>query len=132
MLIFDILIFINLIQEIGRCLLCDTKLDVDHDLHGRMGLCNFFYINCCSEICDWSKRVAASDYIDKDVGSEQNPYVINLRSVVVFREMGKGHRAICGFMNMPPPMTKKTYHKCIADIHPIHEMCSQFHEASRR
>ena len=39
---FGILIFINLIQEIGRCLLCDTKLDVDHDLAGRMGLCNFF------------------------------------------------------------------------------------------
>ena len=73
-----------------------------------MGLCNFLYINCSSEICDWSKRVATSD-IDKDVGSAQNPYNINLRSVLAFREMGKGHRAMetCGFMNMPPPMTRK-------------------------
>ena len=39
---FDILIFIYLIQEIGRCLLCDNKLDVDHDLGGRMGLVTFF------------------------------------------------------------------------------------------
>ena len=82
-----------------------------------MGLGNFFYINCSSEICDWSKRVATSDYNDKDVGSAQNPYAINLRSVVAFREMGEGHRAMetCGFMNMPPPMTKKNYHKCIGD-----------------
>ena len=27
--------------EIGRCLLRDTKLDVDHDLAGRMGLYPF-------------------------------------------------------------------------------------------
>ena len=55
--------------------------------------------------------VATSDYIDKDVGSAQIPYDINLRSVVDFSEMGKGHRAMetfCGFMNMPSPMTKKT------------------------
>ena len=124
---FDIMIFINLIQEIGRCLLCDTKLDVNHDLAGRMGLCNFFYINCSSEICDWSKRVATSDYIDKDVGSAQNPYVINLGSVVASREMGKGHRAMetfCGFMNMPPPMTKKSCHKCIDDIHSLYMKCA--------
>ena len=31
---FDIVIFINLIQEIGRCLLCDTKLNINHDLAG--------------------------------------------------------------------------------------------------
>ena len=30
----------------------------------------------------------------------------------------------CGFMNMPPPMTKKTYHKCIDDIHPIYMKCA--------
>ena len=74
-----------------------------------MGLYNFFYINCSSEICDWSKRVATSDYIDKDVGSAQNPNDINLRSVVAFREMGKGHGAMetCEFMNMPPPMRRK-------------------------
>ena len=73
--------------------------------------CILFNINCSSEICDWSKRVATSDYIDKDVGSAQNPYNINLRSVVDFREMGKGHRAMetFGFMNMPSPMTKKTH-----------------------
>ena len=30
----------------------------------------------------------------------------------------------CGFMNMPPPMTKKTYHKCIDDIHPLYMKCA--------
>ena len=42
-------------------------------------------------------------------------------------EMGKGHRAMetfCGFMNMPSPMTKKTYHKCIDDTHPLHMKCA--------
>ena len=70
--------------------------------------------------------VATSDYIDKDVGSAQNPYDINLRSVVDFREIGKGHRAMetYGFMNMPSPMTKKTYHKCIDDTHPLYMKCA--------
>ena len=57
----------------------------------------------------------------------KTPYDINLRSVVAFREMDKGRRAMgtfCGFMNMPPPMTKKTYHKCIDDIHTLYMKCA--------
>ena len=30
----------------------------------------------------------------------------------------------CGFMNMPSPMTKKTYHKCIDDTHPLYMKCA--------
>ena len=30
----------------------------------------------------------------------------------------------CGFMNMPSPMTKKTYHKCIDDTHPLCMKCA--------
>ena len=30
----------------------------------------------------------------------------------------------CGFMNMPSPMTKKNYHKCIDDKHPLYMKCA--------
>ena len=47
----------------------------------------------------------------------------------------------CGFMNIPPPMTKTIYHKCIDDIHPLYMKCAadsmkqaadEFHEVVLR
>ena len=58
------------------------------------------------------EQLARSNSIDKHIGSGKVPYDVNLRTVVAFREIGRGHTAIetiGGFMNMPPPMTSKTY-----------------------
>ena len=37
---------------------------------------------------------------------------INTRIIIAFREIGKGFTALlsfCGFMNIPPPMTQKSF-----------------------
>ena len=48
---------------------------------------------------------------------------INIRSILAFREIGKGHSAIetfCGLKNMPPSMTSKTYEETIENMHPVY------------
>ena len=45
---------------------------------------------------------------------------VEQKSNVAFREIGKGLCAIedfCGFMNMPPPMAKSTYHDHLPELH---------------
>ena len=45
-------------------------------------------------------------------GRGSKPFDLNLRTILAFREIGKGHAGIkmfCGCMNMPPPMTELTY-----------------------
>ena len=47
----------------------------------------------------------------------------NIRTILTFREIGKGHTAIetfCSLMNMTPPMTVNTYHETIANMHPVY------------
>ena len=34
---------------------------------------------------------------------------INVRDAYGFRSIGVGHTKFCGFLNMPPPMTKNAY-----------------------
>ena len=44
-------------------------------------------------------------------GRGSKPFDVNLRTLLAFREIGKGHagrETFCGCMNMPPPMTELT------------------------
>ena len=100
-----------------------------------MGICNFFNVKCSSEKCQWMKKVSTSNFADKTtVASGKVPYDINIRTILTFREIGKGHTAIetfCGLMNMPPPMTVNMYHETIANIHPVYIVSRTFYEDSR-
>ena len=120
-MLFNILTFMTLIREIGRCLLCNSPLTIQHKLQEKMGLCNFFHMKCSSEKCHWMKKVSTSNFVDKTtVASGKVPYDINIRTILTFREIGNGHTAVetfCGLMNMHPPMT---YHETIANMHPVY------------
>ena len=119
--LFDIMIFINMIKELVKCMQCGSSVIIEHNVDDKMGLCNFFTIECNHHECPWTKKVATSNFIDKHIGSGKVPYDVNLRTVVAFREFGRGHTAIetfCGFMNMPPPMTSKTYQETMEYVHP--------------
>ena len=57
----------------------------------------------CDENCGWYKSVYVSKEISR-VKQGRKAFDVNMRSVVAFREIGKGHAAmetLCGYMKMP-------------------------------
>ena len=116
--LFDIMIFINMIKELVKCMQCVSSVIIEQNVDDKMGLCNFFTIKCNHHECPWTKKVATSNFIDKHTGSGKVPYDVNLRTVVAFREIAI--ETFCGFMNMPPPMISKTYQETMECVHPFY------------
>ena len=60
-------------------------------------------------------------YSSKEVergGRGSNPFYINIRANLACREIGKGHAGIntlCGYMNMPPPMTEGVCNETVSN-----------------
>ena len=72
-------------------------------------------ISCRSISCRWEKSFYTSDTVERD-GRGANPFDVNLRAIMAFREIGKGHKGLqtfCGYMNMPPPMANVTYNETV-------------------
>ena len=58
----------------------------------------------------------------------RKPFDINYRTIVAFRENGKGHNVIesvCGFMNLPPPMNNSAYRKIMKELYPSYKRMAQ-------
>ena len=57
--------------------------------------------------CDW-------EYSFNTLKKQGHSYEVNVRTVLAFREIGKGHNAMTTFnkvMNMPPPLTGRVFTK---------------------
>ena len=74
--------------------------------------------------CQWNRSFYSSRKADRK-GRGCKPFDVNLRAVIAFREVGKGHNGIetfCGYMNMPPPMQENAYNDLVKDtILPIYK-----------
>ena len=118
-IIVDTRMLLDFFNEIdARCPKCSCKLNIHHNPKQKCGLAHFLVAECsceCSSLCEWSFTQATSPQVDpprKVVG--QKPYDVNLRSVLAFREVGRGFTSLqdfCMYMNMPPPMDRKSYRK---------------------
>ena len=76
-------------------------------------------ISCRSLSCRWEKSFYTNNTVERD-GRGANPFDVNLRAIMAFREIGKGHKGLqtfCGYMNMPPPMA---YERVKSRLHPAH------------
>ena len=80
-----------------------------------------FGFACCLELssnnCNWSSSLYSSKRIEKKDTPGQNHFDINIRTIIAFREMGKGHSGLETFyaiMNMPPLMNIKAFN----NMHP--------------
>ena len=77
-----------------------------NNLEKQLGLaCNL--VMSCNR-CIWSSELYSSREIEQNNTPGRNPFDINVRTIMVFREIGKGYSALetfCGITNMPaPPM----------------------------
>ena len=77
-----------------------------NNLEKQLGLACNLVISC--NRCIWSSELYSSREIEQNKTPGRNPFDINIRTIMVFREIGKGYSALetfCGITNMPaPPM----------------------------
>ena len=118
-MLVDTRILIDIVDTIGSCPSCSEKINFYHNVNIKQGLAHSIELYCTK--CDWNTSFTTSKQVERNIhigeatkspGSGKKPFDVNIRSVIAMREIGKGHTALktfCGLMNIPAPMTQKTY-----------------------
>ena len=89
--------------------------------------CNLEFL--CT-VCGWKSNIFTSKKI---VNSKT--YDINQRSIIAFRENGKGYtglESLCYLLNVVPPMNKNAYQKLLLCTKTSHGNSRTKHENCRR
>ena len=121
---FNTNILKNLIHEVGRCPNCSSSsgLDFVHDVAKKNGLAHKFNLTCRS--CSWKNETFSSRKLPNTRagihGRGKKAFEINTRTIIAFREIGKGYSALttfCRCINMPPPMAQTSFDNLMDNIH---------------
>ena len=59
----------------------------------------------------------------KSRNEERKPFDANIRAIVAFREIGKGYAGlekVCGYVNLPPPMSITTFNDFYNQVLQMH------------
>ena len=107
---------INLVEKCPEC--NHDNMSVWIDPHKKKGLAQVSNLECP---CGWSKTIFSSKRIDET--NNKSRFDVNLRTVIVFREIDKGLSAIeryCSHMNTPSPMTNFTYSVLLGILHHLY------------
>ena len=117
-LMLDTRILNNIVDVISSCPNCSEKICVFDNMEGKRGLAHFLEFSCTK--CDWCTTFSTSEEVKKsNINNEdttksagRHAFDINIRSIIAMREKGRGYTALqtlCVFLNIPPPMTNKTF-----------------------
>ena len=123
----DTEILISVINNLAKCEKCGSNVKTMHELSKKQGFAHFFRLVCTSSYCDYENTFATNKLLKKDT-SGRPAFDVNLRSIVAFREIGKGHSAMtkfCGFMNMPKSLNKTAYNDSANIIKKGYTMAAQ-------
>ena len=116
-------ILFPLLNELVKCPRCGFSVETNNMLQEKQGHAQLLKISCCSISCRWEKSFYTSERV-KNSGRGAKPFDINLRTIMAFREIGRGHAAMntfCGYMNMPPPMAEITFNETVKSrLHPAY------------
>ena len=98
-----------------KCEFCRESLCLVDSEHFRAGLSHKLSLQCrnCGNLDTFYSSPATCN-VYPDSKARRSMFDINLRSVLAFREIGKGHKAVstfCGFMNISKPISKTQYDK---------------------
>ena len=92
--IINFLIVQELIKTvIGSCIECTSKeISVKNIVDKKKGWSNKINISCCE--CGWTKYIYTSKEVNIPGQSGQKSHELNVRSVMAFREIGKGFESM--------------------------------------
>lgn len=94
------------------CNKCYDKITVNCEVIYGLTMKINIYCNSCG--------LLSSTKNSKMVGKMQNASDLNRRFFLAMRFIGKGHaeaKTFCGIMDLPPPVTQKSYDKIVSHIH---------------
>ena len=98
------------LARLFKCPDCDSRsLSADEDIATRRGLSSRIAFRCAA--CGWFH------YLSDSYDSQQT--LVNNRSVLAARMIGKGHQSLdtfCGMMDLPPPVTSRAHTECAKKI----------------
>ena len=124
--LFNFQIFKNILEMVGACKNCDKgSISLHHIFDERKGFSCKFNIKCSS--CDWTHEFFSSSEccsFPEKSSHGQKTQEVNIRSMIAFREFGKGHEAMklyATMMNMPPPMCLKSYNNLNTNLRTVYE-----------
>ena len=86
------------------------EINVENIVEKKKGWSNKINISCCE--CGWTKYIYTSKEVNIPGQSGQKSHELNVRSVMAFREIGKGFESMKTFsrlMNMTEPINIKAY-----------------------
>ena len=119
-LLLDSMILETILSVIGCYLLCNLReLQFTNNILKKKGLANCIEIKCLSASYIFFYTTYTSNRVSKNNKSGPDPFDGNARSVIVFREIGKGHTAMetfFGYMNCVPQLAYPTYREMNKDI----------------
>ena len=104
---------------------CNGTLTFENKLKEKCGLACKLILTCCH--CNWSEDYYTSKKLHTTKAGRK-PFDINYRTVVAFRENGKGHSAIesgCGIMNLSPPMNKTAFKRIMVHLYNSYKKIAQ-------
>ena len=93
--------------NVSKCPDCGCDIDSHVDMKKNCGYSNYIVLQCKNMECGWKYSFNSSK-------KQGRSYEMNVRAVLVFREIGKGHNAMTTsnkVMNMPAPMTRRNFTK---------------------
>ena len=119
-------ILVSMFCQFARCNQedCNSPLKMEIDMQRKSGLCHEVKVFCPN--CNFSQYFDTSVRQSKLTNAKSGKpfFDVNLRTVLAFRELGKGYEAMVNFstiMNMTKPMTCSSYQNCIDEIHKAFE-----------
>ena len=99
-LLVDTDFFSSFLIDIAPCKICSSNVVVTHNLEDKQGFAHNISVECSKDSCTWSK----SFWTSKKIKTPKGRPPFDMRSVIAFRKIGKGHTGMQkfgGFMNMP-------------------------------
>ena len=108
-ILLDSRILQNILSVIGSCPLCKcNNITFSNNVSKKKGLADCIEIACGSTNCDYTFNTYSSNRVSKPNQPGPDPFDVNVRSLIAFREIGRGYTAMetfFGYMNCVPPMS---------------------------
>ena len=92
-LLMDTGILFPVLDEVLKCKRCGYCVQIAHLIDKKQGLAHMIKISRRSISCRWEKSFYTSNTVERD-GRGANPFDVNLRAIMAFREIGKGHMSM--------------------------------------
>lgn len=103
----DLSLLFGVFDELLKCPECDGNVSSHVDIKKKNGFSHYIVLQCNAEKCGWKYCFTTSK-------KQGYSHEMNVRTVLAFREIGRGHAAMvtfCIIMNMPAPPTPRVFTK---------------------